>query len=152
MVLLSFFALLGIFLLFPLLIAIVLYVVMSIGLSKLAVNAGIENPWLAWVPFAKLYILGRLIPELKVLNYIIPSHEIVLPTAALCTFFFGKTPLIGFLIGLSYLVTIIATMYTLFKRYVGEKALMYTIIGVLTCGAMLPVFVYIICDKKPIYK
>lgn len=150
MEMLSFFALLGIFLLFPLLIAIALYVVIAMSLSKLASNAGIENPWLAWVPFANLYILGKLIPELKILDYIIPSHEIVLPAAALATFLFGKIPIIGFLIALANLVIIIFAMYTLFKKYVGDKALIYTIIGFLTCGIMLAAFIYMIRDKQPI--
>ncbi len=41
----------------------------SIGLYNLAVNRGIENPWLAWIPIADLYIMGLLVGEMDLFGY-----------------------------------------------------------------------------------
>jgi hypothetical protein len=49
----------------------------------MAVNQKIENPWLAWVPIADMYILGRLIKNLKIQSYEIPRIELVLPIGCL---------------------------------------------------------------------
>jgi hypothetical protein len=146
----TFFAILGIFLLVPLLIGIGIYVLMAVGLYGMAMNKRLENPWLAWIPIGNLYILGKLIPELKISSYVIPSHEMVLPAVAILNLFLSKIPLIGALIALINLVLIICALYTLFKRYVGEKALMYTVIGVITCGIMMAVFLYILRNEKQI--
>jgi hypothetical protein len=145
----SFFALLGIFLLIPLIIAVSIYLLISVGLLTMATNEKIENPWLAWIPFANLYILGRLLPELKISTYLVPRHEIVLPVVAIAALIFSNIPLIGILISLANLVLIICAMYTLFKRYVSESAVVYTIIGFITCGIMLAVFIYMIRNDKP---
>jgi hypothetical protein len=145
----SFFALLGIFLLIPLIITIGVYVLISLGLLTLATNEKIENPWLAWIPFANLYILGKLIPELKISTYLVPRHELVLPIAAAATCIFTNVPFIGILVSLANLVLIICAVYTLFKRYAGENALVYTVVGFITCGIMLAVFIYMIRNERP---
>jgi len=36
------------------------YVMQSLGLSAMAKNRGIERPWLAWVPMASTWMLGRI--------------------------------------------------------------------------------------------
>lgn len=146
----SFFAFLGIFLIIPLLIAIAIYVLMAIGLSTLAANAGIENPWLAWIPIANLYILGKLIPKLSISSYVIPNHELVLPCATIVAIILGSLPFIGMLISLANFVLLIFAVYNLFKRYTKDSALIYTIVGFVTCGIMVSVFIYMIRNEKPI--
>jgi hypothetical protein len=146
----AFFAILGIFLLIPLLVGIGMYVLMAAGLYSMAMNKKIENPWLAWIPIGNLYILGKLIPELKLSTYVIPSHEMVLPAVFVITLFFGRIPLLGALISLVNLILIICAIYTLFKRYVGDKALMYTVIGIVTFGIMMAVFIYMLRNERQI--
>ncbi|MBZ4669212.1 MAG: hypothetical protein PWP07_1060 [Epulopiscium sp.] len=46
-------------------IFIVLYVLKSIGLFGMAKKAGIENSWLAWIPVADMYIMGKLVGKIK---------------------------------------------------------------------------------------
>lgn len=146
----AFFAVLGAFLLVLVLIGIGMYILMSLGLYGMAMNKGLENPWLAWIPIGNLYILGKLIPELKISTYVVPSHELVLPGVAVLNIVLGKIPLIGTLIGLASLVLSVCAIYTLFKKYVGEKALMYTIVGFVTFGIMISVFIYTLRNQKQI--
>lgn len=42
------------------LIQIVLYLIDSFALHRMAGNTGMKNPWIAWIPFAKDYLLGSL--------------------------------------------------------------------------------------------
>lgn len=36
------------------------YVIRAIGLYRIAKQSGAQNPWLAWVPYADLYLLGKI--------------------------------------------------------------------------------------------
>ena len=36
------------------------YILGSLGLSRMAQNAGMPRPWLAWIPIARDYLLGGL--------------------------------------------------------------------------------------------
>ncbi|MEE3333146.1 MAG: hypothetical protein VZR54_02600 [Ruminococcus sp.] len=49
-----------IFLLFVIAIGIVLYIFGSLGLYKIAKNRNIPNPWMAWIPVANSYLLGKI--------------------------------------------------------------------------------------------
>jgi hypothetical protein len=49
------------FMVFLFLIGLVCYIFLSIGLMKMAENAGINNAWLAWIPIANYYIMGELV-------------------------------------------------------------------------------------------
>ena len=42
------------------LVSIAIYVFRSLGLYSMAENTGISHPWMAWVPFVRQYLLGRL--------------------------------------------------------------------------------------------
>lgn len=51
--------LLGI-ILFALMIGILTYVLTAAGMHQIAKRRGIQNPWLAWIPVADLWILGSI--------------------------------------------------------------------------------------------
>ena len=48
----------------------VFYVFRSIGLYSMAKKKGMEKPWLAFVPFAALYVVQQLAPESKYIKTI----------------------------------------------------------------------------------
>lgn len=55
---------LGVFILFLMLLLVVCYVIDSYGWYSLYKQAGyVDNAWMAWVPFANYYILGKFIQE-----------------------------------------------------------------------------------------
>ncbi len=41
------------------------WILKAIGLSKIATDYGIQNAWLAWIPLADLYILGKVSDKIK---------------------------------------------------------------------------------------
>ena len=50
-------AFLGAILIFILVVSIIYYVVFAVALMKIAQRTNTENPWLAWIPIANLFLM-----------------------------------------------------------------------------------------------
>jgi hypothetical protein len=131
------------------LVSIALYLLLAFGLFKMGEKEKIEYSWLAFIPIAQLYVMGKLIKEIKLFRYVIPRHELVLPIAPLVYIILSKVPLIGFLLWLATAVLEIAALYYLYKRYKGENAIIMT---VLSCVLffMAPIFIFTMRDATPL--
>ena len=64
-------------------IGVALYIFLAFSLFKLAQKRGLDMPWLAWIPIAQFYLIGKMVKTLKISTFEIPSLEIVLPVALL---------------------------------------------------------------------
>lgn len=118
----------GLFMLFLVVLLLIGYIPFSIGLYRMAMKCGIENPWLAWIPFANLYILGLIIRELKFQNYDIPRPEMVLPVAAALNLVLGNIPFIGPLYSLAVLLLTGLALYRLNMIFKKDSALLFTLL------------------------
>lgn len=127
----NFLAVLGIFIFIFGIIGVTLYVLYSYSLYKMAVKQGIENPWLAFIPIAQTYTLGRLIKNLKVFDFEIPRIEVVLPVAALIVLVFNNVDFIGGLLSLANFILMLFALNKLYKMYKPESATLYTILSIL---------------------
>ena len=129
----------GIFLLILLAVCIAVYVICSLALKKIAKAKGIENAWLAWIPVANMYILGKVVGPF---NFIvdIAQPELVLPIVTLLGSVLSKVPVVGLVCSLASLVLSLAAYYFLYKQYKPEKA---------TTMLVLTIFFSIIC--LPLY-
>lgn len=56
---------LGIFYLILLAYIIVNYVLRALGLYRIAKNSGVGNAWLAWIPLADLFLLGKVTGDIQ---------------------------------------------------------------------------------------
>ena len=147
---LAIFAVLGAFIFVFVIIALIVYILLSLGLYKLAKNAGIENPWLAWIPIANLYILGKLVKNVSLGSLEVPSLEIVLPVASLATMVLGSVPFIGWIINLAYLILLVLVLYNLFKIYRPEQATLWTVLSIIFSFIGLPaIFIFIMRNDSP---
>jgi len=148
------FSFLGAFVFIILLILIALYLLFALGLYKMAKNRSIEYDWLAFIPIAQLYILGKLIKNLKVFNYDIPSIELVLPISLVVVLVLGQIPVLGFLLWLAMAILFYAAIYKLYTMYKGpEEAktmLVKSIVSIILFGFMVPVYVFTLRDSKPL--
>ncbi|GFP76561.1 hypothetical protein [Clostridium fungisolvens] len=144
----QFFALLGFFLFFFSIISLVLYIFMAYALYKMAVRQGLENPWVAWIPIAQLYILGKLIKGLKIFDYEVPNIEIVLPVASIIFVVFRHVHILGTLVSLVNFILVLFALNKLYKLYKPENATFYTILSIL--GFTVPFIVFSLKDKDPI--
>lgn len=142
------FAALAVFGFFGVIIGIAVYVFYAFSLFKLAQKRGVENAWLAWIPIAQFYIIGKLVKTVKISTFEVPSLEIVLPVGFLAVMLLGAIPLIGWLIYLAYLVVMVLSMYNLYKQYVPENAVLYTILSIF--GITIPFFFLKFSKMEPV--
>lgn len=144
----KFFAILGILLFVIAIIVIVLYFIYSYSLYKMAVKQGLENPWLAFIPIAQNYILGKLIKNLKVFDYEIPRIEMVLPVAAIVVLIFNQVDFLGGLLSLANFILMLFVLNKLYKMYKPENATLYTVLSVF--GLPVPFIFLSIKDLKQV--
>lgn len=56
-----YFAIIGV----SLLMGLAVYILNSIGLMTIAKNRGITHPWMAWIPYASVYLFGKLSDDIN---------------------------------------------------------------------------------------
>lgn len=123
-------AALAIFGVFGAIIGIAFYVFYAFALYKLAQKRGVDMAWLAWIPVAQMYVIGKMVKTVKISTFEVPSLEIVLPVGMLAAMLLGAIPLIRWLIYLAFLVLVVLTAYNLYKQYVPEQAVLYTVLSI----------------------
>lgn len=118
---------LGIFLIVIFFLAsIILYVFSSLGLMELAKKNNVLNPWLAFVPVGRHYLLGKLGYEVYEKSYL-KNKQIAYIMLAL-----SAVSLIGIFEGAASLALIILSClcyYKIYKYLIPEKASSYTILS-----------------------
>ncbi len=127
-------------------IGIAAYIFTALGLYKIAQKRGEENAWLAWVPIAQLYIIGKIVVEEKFGTFVLPRMDLILPLGALGVAVLAWIPVLGQLIAIAYAVVAVYALYLLFKKYVPEQAVLYTILSAI---GLFWIFIFIIRDKEP---
>lgn len=141
----------GIIVLFTALIvflfAAILYVISALAIKAMADRRQIENSWLAFVPFANLYIMGLLIGKVTVGSYEINQTELVLPGIALGSALLSGLPIIGSLISLASAVAFFFALYKIYMLYAPDKAILYTVLSVF--GITVPFLLFSIKDRDP---
>lgn len=142
------FAILGVIFIFFTLIGIGFYVFFAYSFYKLALKAGVQNPWIAFIPILQLYILGKLIKSLKISTYSIPSIELVLPAASLLVFILRDVKVIGSLLSLANFILVLFALNKLYKMYKPDQAVLYTILSIF--GLPIPFIIYSIKDLTPV--
>ena len=75
------------FLLILLVVLLILYVFESIGIMKLAKRKDMENSWLAFVPFARTYMYGKLAFEDNVKTGVLLGLKVLSTFNLVNTFF-----------------------------------------------------------------
>ena len=144
------FAIIGGFALLLLVIAIGLYVLLAIGLYTLAKNENIEYPWFAFIPILQLYIIGKILKEIKIGNFTIPNLEIVLPVIPIAIGFLNLIPILRSILSLAYFIFNIIVTYQFFKRYKGDQAVVFTVLSAISFFLLYPIFVFTIRNATPL--
>ncbi len=112
-----------------LVIGIILYVVHAYALMVLAKRRGIENPWLAFIPVANYYILGKLVGEIRLFSFVIPQAELVLPAGIIASFALVWLPLVGQLLPFAFMAIHLGALYRLYQMYKPGSEVLYTILS-----------------------
>ena len=128
------------------LVGIALYLLMAWSLYQMALRQNIEYPWIAFIPIAQFYIIGKLIGSLSIGTFAIPSIEYVLPAGAFLSAI--PIPVIRGLISIAFLVVFIFTLLKLYKMYTPDKEVLYTVLSIVL-PFLLPIFLFLIKDNTP---
>ncbi len=128
-------------------VCVVFYVLKSLGISALAANRGLENPWLGWVPVADLYLLGMLVGSMDLFGYKVDKLEIILPAAVVGGSILGMIPVLGWLLMIALMVFMVMFTYKLFEMYT-TNAVLYTVLSLLLC--LFPIFLFAIRNDPPL--
>lgn len=133
------------FIMFLTIIGIVLYVLMAMGLKKMADNKGIENSWLAFIPIANGYIMGLVVGDIHLFGNVIPYTEWILVGGSLVSF----VPVIGQILAVIFVIYTLVVMFQLYKMYAPGKEVLYLVISIVF-AFMGPMFVFMIRNNTPV--
>jgi hypothetical protein len=126
---------------------IVAYILTSIGLHGAARRRGLANPWLAWIPVARVYLLGLMLNnELAVTPQLrIPYFQFILPACNLMVIFGNVlSPLFSFV----FVILLIMAYIALFRQYKEPNAIPYGLLtGIPVIAVIGSVFVYQLAEK-----
>ncbi len=132
---------------FMLIVGLVLYLLMALGLKKMADNRGIQNSWLAFIPIGNMYILGMVVGDIELFGNVIPHNEWILLAGSLVSF----VPVIGQFLAIIFSIYVIIVFYNVYKMYAPGKEVMYTILSVIF-AFMGPIFIFMIRDNEAVTK
>ncbi len=158
----------AIFILLAVLVGIAFYVFYSLMFYKLAQKRGVEHAWLAWIPYANLYLIGQIAGPMNLLGKIrIEKPGLVLLLAPLAVWaaclilgVFALIPFLGILFGfISSIVGFVGSiavfafhlcvLYRIYSPYLPKNTvLVYTLVSIIS--VTVPFFVFSILKKEPI--
>lgn len=126
----------------------VFYCLQSAGIMKIAQRHEIKHSWLAWVPIANAYIYGKI--AFKDTFKAVALLVLKLAPMSLFPFLFsyplfhGENLGIGTrILNLAYIVFLMYATYKIYKQ-MSDKATAMMIWSVLSCGTLIPVFLFAI--------
>jgi hypothetical protein len=124
------------------LVDIILYFIFAYALFVMAKDKNIDNFWMAWIPILQLYILGRLVESIKILDYEIPRIELAFPLFGVVAIILNKVPILGMILSLLYFIFTLIVLNKLYKIYDEDKATVFTILSIF--GFPVPfIFMYL---------
>lgn len=128
---------------------LVLYILHAVGLYKMGKTTGLELRWLAFLPIANLYVMGKLVGNMTISGHEVPKPEIILPVSAVAVLVIGQLPVIGALLTLAVCIIYFIALYKLYKNYRPDRAAIYLIVSVVL-GFMIPVFIFVMRNEIPV--
>ena len=144
------FSILASFLIFFLIVGVILYVFDALAFYTMAKNKGINNPWLAWIPIANSYIMGKIIDEKVAFGGTsIPYAHIFLPLGPFVAAILAAIPFIGFLFPIAFGVYFCAALYRVYKLYKSESAVLFLVLSIIF-SFLPPFFCFAIRKNTPV--
>jgi hypothetical protein len=140
----------GAFIGFIILYGFIAYIVSSIALKRMADKMGVENSWLAWIPIANSFILGKVAGDKVVIfGNTIENLAIILLAGNAISFAGVSIPFIGFIIWIAFAVISISALYKVYLTFVPDSAMLYLILSIVF-AFLSPFLMYAASTKDPV--
>ena len=131
-------------------IAIICYVVGSYGLMKAAQNVGVENAWLAWIPFGNVFVLGKIVKDVSIGSLKITNLPMVLLIGSIAVLVLIFIPVFGTLLSIAFVVLTYFVYYKLYRLYNDKNAVLFLVLS-LVLPFLLPFFLFSFRNMTPDY-
>ena len=136
------------------LLQLALYVAESLGLYAMARNTGVHNPWFAWLPIARDYLIGELSDRYNLssrqkkgwMRVLLTTLSAVLLLFIVVSLFVYSMPVLLMvvvmlstllaLVGVAYKVCYLVSFYYVMMDYEPSRAVLYTILAFLELQAI----------------
>ncbi len=149
-------------------IAVLMYVFTGIGLSKIAKKLGEENSWLAWIPVANSYLVGKLGCNVKtgiflavaspvsgiisgIMNIMIQNQPVDLLNNDVIAIAFWMViialSLLSIALSITMLVFYLIAVYHIYEKF-SKEAVIMTVFTALSAGILSPVFLFAIRNHE----
>lgn len=130
------------YLVIVLIVGIVCYVFTALSLYQMAKNRNIDNAWLAWIPIANAFIMGKIINEKVAFgSWTIPYAHIFLPLFPFASGLLAMIPFIGWLFPIAYTVYYFGALYRLYRMYKPENAVLFLVLSIIF-AITIPFFLF----------
>jgi hypothetical protein len=127
----SAFAIMGGFFIILVIVGIALYIVMALALQAMAKKLDLENTWLAWIPVANVYLMGKIAgDEVTIFQKKIPKLSLVLLVGAIATVIISSIPVIGQLVCIAYAVLSFVAMYKVYRIFAEGSAVLFIVLSI----------------------
>ena len=141
----SIFAVLSI--LFTVLFSIGFYVIFAYSLYVIVKKKEMPNPWLAWIPIANMYCVGKIVGDLKIFTLNLTNMEIILPFAFALFIGLKYIPFVGFILSGIGLLVLVMAFHKLYETFDRENAFILTIITAILPVMAAPVILFVYRNK-----
>ncbi len=139
----GFFAIFGI-------IGLVNYILMSLGLMTMAKNQSIDNAWLAWIPIANMWVMGKVIRTIDLGEKKFEQAELILVIAYAISIVVSAIPVIGQLYTIALLVLSVLVFFKIYKMYAPGSEVLYTILSFVFAIIAPGILFFKIKDNTPV--
>lgn len=130
---------------------VIFYLLKAIGLMKISKNLDQQNSWLAFIPVANSYLLGKLIFKEFWLVLVLTILDIIhfaVPHSIRFAYVSGDAFLmLTSIVSILYLALYYIALYKLYAK-ISDKAIIMIIFTVLTFGLAAPIFLFAIRNNK----
>lgn len=133
--------------LFILAVGLILYLLQAIGLYTIGKRMGIELSWFAFIPGLNFYVLGEIVSQVKVCDYVIGHMGLVLPISILVSGVMTQVPVLGVLLSLAVFILYILVLLEFFRLFNPENAIVKTVVSIVL-PFMLPIFLFLMRNDE----
>ena len=132
---------------FGLIFGVILHLVFSFSLYIIIKKRGMVNPWLAWIPIANFYFIGKIVGDIKIFKLQLTNTEIILPLAFALFIGLAYIPLVGFMLSAAGLLVLVLAMNKLYQLFDPENAFILTLLTAILPVIAAPVIMFIYREK-----
>lgn len=123
-------------------VCIVLYILKSVGLYKMAKNENEKTAFLAFVPYGCFYVLGKIVGKTKIFGVEIDNPEVLLPLLGLGMYL----PYMGIVASILFILALYGLLYRLYEKKSTNFSTVLLILSILF-PFLIPIFLFGLRNK-----